>query len=349
MDAVSNATDSTAIPNYLDRAGLRGPLMKYWYLYVGSLYVVWSMLIVGFGHWLAALAHWRMAVVMVLGSVVAGSTPMGGGTVAFPVLVLLFHQPANMGRDFAMAIQALGMTSAMVFILCRRTPVRLRMLAGGSAGAAVGLLLGTFGIAPHLPETIAKLLFSSVWVSFGILTLAKNREICALDGTPVLSRPADAGIAFTAGLVGGIVNSVIGVGIEMVLYTVLVLRYRCDLKVAVPTAVSMGALTSLMGIGLHAALADVGREVFYNWLAAAPIVVFGAPLGAYLVSVIPRIRTLYAVAVLCIVQFIWTLYQVAPNRSEWLFVAGSLTAAIIVFYFLYERGRAGAQPLMARD
>ena len=41
-----------------------------------------------------------------------GSTPMGGGTVAFPVLVLFFGELATMGRDFSFAVQSVGMTRA---------------------------------------------------------------------------------------------------------------------------------------------------------------------------------------------------------------------------------------------
>jgi len=332
-----NAT-ANPIASYLDRAGLRGPLMKYWYLYVGSFYLVWLVLAFGLGDWVHALTHWRMAVVMVLGSVVAGSTPMGGGTVAFPVLVLLFHESASIGRNFAMAIQALGMTSAMIFILCRRTPIQFRMLVGASAGAAVGLLFGTFTIAPHLSPSVVKLLFASVWVNFGIMTLHKNKEICALDRVPRMRKVSDTAIAVLAGLLGGIINSIIGVGIEMVLYTILVLRYRCDLKAAVPTAVSMGAIASLMGIGLHALIGDIGIEVYYNWLACGPIVVFGAPFGAFLVSVIPRLRTLYFVSALCLLQFAWTLSQVAPQTGEWIFVALSLLGANAGFHGLYRLG-----------
>ena len=113
--------------------------MKYWFAYVGAFYVVWLILAFGFGYWEQVKAHWPMAVVMIFGSVVAGSTPMGGGTVAFPFLVLVFGLPPNLGRNFGLAIQALGMTSAMIFILCRRTPIQLRMLIWSSVGASAGL------------------------------------------------------------------------------------------------------------------------------------------------------------------------------------------------------------------
>jgi uncharacterized membrane protein YfcA len=265
---------------------------------------------------------------------------MGGGTVAFPVLVLLFGQSPDIGRNFGMAIQALGMTSAMIFILARRTPIQRRMLLWGSVGAAVGLVLGTFGVAPRLSDTVVKLLFSCLWLSFGLVTLAKNRELCRQDKIPPMNRSRDTLVGLAIGLVGGVINSIIGVGIEMVLYTVLVLRYRCDLKAAVPTAVSLGALASLMGIGLRSLIGNIGSEVLYNWLAAGPIVVFGAPLGAFMVSVIPRIRTLYFVSILCVVQFLWTLNQVSPAAGEWIFVAASLVAANLGFIWLYRRPAA---------
>jgi uncharacterized protein len=326
------------LSEHLKRAGLRDPRIKVWFAYVAAFYVVWLYLVGVAGHWQDALSHWRIAVVMILGSVVAGSTPMGGGTVAFPVLVLLFHQSANIGRNFGMAIQALGMTSAMIFILCRRTVIQRWMLAWSIAGASIGLVIGTFAVAPGLPPSYVKLLFSTVWFSFGALTLLRNREFCSLERKDPVTGPGPGVAAFTVGILGGLVNSITGVGIEMLLYTVLVLLYRCDLKVAVPTAVSLGAMTSVMGIGIHALLGDIGHEAYFNWLAAGPIVVFGAPLGAYLVSIIPRIRTLYFVAILCVLQFAWTLYQVAPQAGEWIFVAASLVVATVGFGWLYRAG-----------
>jgi hypothetical protein len=73
--------------------------MKYWFAYVAALYAVWLVLAFGFGYWRQAKAHWPMAAVMTFGSVVAGSTPMGGGTVAFPFLVLVFGQSPALGRN----------------------------------------------------------------------------------------------------------------------------------------------------------------------------------------------------------------------------------------------------------
>lgn len=46
--------------------------------------------------------------------------------------------------------------------------------------------------------------------------------------------------------------------------------------------------------------------VYENWLAAAPVVALGAPLGVLVVNVVGRKPTLLFVAVLCVGQFIWT-------------------------------------------
>jgi uncharacterized membrane protein YfcA len=332
------AATGIATPDFLERAGLRDARMKYWFAYVGALYVIWLVLAFGFGYWNQVKAHWPMAAVMTLGSVVAGSTPMGGGTVAFPFLVLVFGQSPALGRNFGLAIQAVGMTSAMIFILCRRTPIQSRLLLWSLLGAAAGMGIGTFWVAPLLPNNIVKLLFSCLWMSFAILTLAKNREICSLNTIPKIEPGAAMKLGLVVGIAGGITASVIGVGIEMMIYTILVLLFRCDLKVAVPTAVSAMAVTSVMGIALHSALGDIGSEVFYNWLAAAPIAVLGAPFGAFLVSVIPRARTLYFVSALSLIQFVWTLRQVGPSPKEWALVACALLAAVAGFYLLYRRG-----------
>ena len=54
-------------------------------------------------------SHWPIAVAMAIGSYFAGSTPLGGGTVRFPILVLLLGLPVALGRDFGFATQSVGM------------------------------------------------------------------------------------------------------------------------------------------------------------------------------------------------------------------------------------------------
>lgn len=307
-----------------------------WKIYCAVFLVVWAILMFGFGLWPDVIAHWRMALVMIFGSLVAGSTPMGGGTVAFPILVLVFGQPPASARNFGFIIQALGMTSALIFIAGRRVPLPWKLLIGSTAGSAVGILIGNFLIEPHLKTSFVKLLFSCMWMSFGILTLLKNPEICSLKGKPPAAA-LQAGLM--AGLIGGTVAAMIGVGVEFAVYAVMVLIFRTDLKIAIPTAVSAAALASILGAALHIWIGDVGHEAFMNWMAAGPIVIFGAPTGTWLVSVLPRVRVLYFVAGLCIFQFIWTLSQTAKVQADWMFVAGAMVVAGLTLTLLYKQGK----------
>ena len=49
-----------------------------------------------------------MSITMIFGSLVAGSTPVGGGAVAFPVMVLFIKLSAEDGRDFSLMIQSVA-------------------------------------------------------------------------------------------------------------------------------------------------------------------------------------------------------------------------------------------------
>lgn len=313
-------------------------MMKLWYLYIGGVLATWLIVVSKLGVLTSVITEWPIALVMIMGSFVAGSTPMGGGAVSFPFLVLWQHVSPDRARDFGLMIQAVGMTSAAIYIFCRRIPVHGVLLAWTVAGAAGGMLLGTVFVAPSVPSSFVKLTFACMWMSFAVLTMAKNRALCSATGIRTISWRTAASSGLLVGVVGGIIASIIGVGVEMVLYTVLVLLYRSDLKIAVPTAVSAMAMTSIMGVATHLWLGDLPRNIVLKFAAAGPMVIFGAPLGAYIVSVVPRIRTLYFVSVLCVVQFVWMLLSLKRTGPELLFAACALCVAGAAFVLLYRQG-----------
>lgn len=280
-----------------------------WLLWLAAFYAVWSFIVFGREGWQTVADHWHMALAMALGSYVAGSTPMGGGTVGFPVLVLLFELPATLGRDFSFAVQSIGMTSASIFILARRQPIAWAMLKGSLWGSLIGTPLGILFVAPLVPELWIKVVFAVVWASFGVLHLYRVIEFSSHSGMTSPGERWDFRVGLAVGLAAGsTVAAVTGVGIDMVLYAALVLLCRADLKIAIPTSVIIMAFTSVLGIAVKAAFTGVQPGVFENWLAAAPVVALGAPLGALAVALIGRKPTLLFVAVLCIGQFVWTCW-----------------------------------------
>jgi uncharacterized membrane protein YfcA len=315
------------------------PRMKFWYAYVSAFLTVWAVLMSAYGLFPEVVRQWPIATVMIMGSLVAGSTPMGGGAVSFPFLVLWLGVSPDSARDFGLVIQALGMTSAMIFILCRRVPVQSRALVWTIIAAAGGMFLGTFAIAPYVAGNFVKLTFACMWMSFAILTIWKNREFCSITGSRAMTERAAMQLGILVGLTGGIIASIIGVGVEMILYVALVLMYRCDLKIAVPTAVSAMAVTAVVGVIARLCAGEISRDVMMKFLAAGPIVIFGAPIGTYIVSVIPRTRTLYVISILCIAQFIWTLSRLERTPEEWIFVVVAITSASAVFYWMYRCGK----------
>jgi hypothetical protein len=116
-----------------------------------------------------------------------------------------------------------------------------------------------------------------------------------------------------------------------------VLLCRADLKIAIPTSVVIMAFTSLLGVAVKNLSTGLQPGAFENWLAAAPIVALGAPLGVFVVHFIGRKPTLLFVAVLCVGQFLWTCHS---QRKE-LGFPGLLAAvsAVGVLLLGFERLR----------
>jgi len=298
-------------------------------------YAVWSWLVTSGGHVSTVTGHWPIAVAMAFGSYVAGSTPMGGGTVGFPVLVLLMDLPATLGRDFSFAVQSVGMTSASVYIICKRQELEWPMLRAALPGALLGTPLGILYVAPLATDLFIKLLFAAMWCSFGLLHLRRINEITSYVGMTPHDKAFDHKVGFWAGLIGSmIIASITGVGIDMLIYMVLVLWCHADLKIAIPTSVILMAFTSLVGIATKMLLGEVQAGTFENWLAAAPIVAVGAPLGAMVVSKIGRRPTLLVVSILCVVQFFWTLVHERQSLDAWNLAATIL--GLILFLLLFQ-------------
>lgn len=331
----------------MTRGSQGAPSMRPFLIWLAAFYLAWLGLVIGLDAWARLAEHWPIAAAMAVGSYFAGATPMGGGTVGFPVLTLLFDQPASLGRNFGLAVQSIGMVSASIFILARRRVLDWSLLRPAMYGAALGTPLGAVFIAPYMPDLLVRLIFAVIWAAFGIIHWLKLSEIVTPNGPRTPHERLDGPIGWAVGLSGGVVASVTGVGVDMMLYAALVLFYRTDLKVAIPTSVLLMAFASAIGVISNLILAaTVGgayameAEVFWHWLAAAPVVALGAPLGAIVVARLPRTPTLLIVSTLCIAQFAWTLIDQQVGGAALAATLAALAMLSGLFLAMHKAGHA---------
>ncbi len=307
-------------------------------LWLLAFTAVWLWLMATGDHWGVFADHWGIAVAMALGSYFGASTPLGGGAVGFPVLVLLFGEPAAVGRDFSFVIQSAGMVSASLYIFATRKPVAWPLLGWSLASGAAVVPVATVVLVPALPPLAVKLLFAVTWAGFGIVHAARWREIEELEGAGAHTPARDRWLGLLIGVAGGVVTAVTGVGINMLLYVVLVMLFRSDARIAIPTSVIAMASLSIVGLGTRWLLGGAPPGVYLNWLAAAPVVVLGAPLGAWMVQRIPRKPTLWLVSALCVAQFVWTCVHERVTGPTLALALAGVGAFLLIFQALYRRG-----------
>ncbi|CAJ1951708.1 unnamed protein product [Cylindrotheca closterium] len=92
-------------------------------------------------------SYYPLSVAMIFGSMIAGSTPLGGGVVAFPISVLVIGFSPSQGRDFSLMIQSIGMTSASFLIVMNKPTLLVKygeLLAKTVLFNLVGLIAGMF-------------------------------------------------------------------------------------------------------------------------------------------------------------------------------------------------------------
>jgi len=278
-------------------------------------YGAWLTVVVLGGHWDVIAAHWPIAAAMVFGSFFAGSTPVGGGAVGYSALVLLMDEPARLGRSFGFAIQAVGMTSATIYAVCARRRLAWRPLRWAMLGSLIATPVGAAVIAPRLPDQSVSLVFAGAWASFGLLVLGRLRVLASQhDIAAARPRVEQVGGLVTGVAAGLTVAGLTGAGADMLMFLMLVLLLRADLRIAIPTGVAMMGFTSIVGIattaamhGLDPASGALPDGLLPHWLAAVPIVLVGAPLGALALKLIPRTVMLLVVSGLAMLQLVWAL------------------------------------------
>jgi uncharacterized membrane protein YfcA len=300
----------------------------YTILPVALVLLCWAWYMFANHSWGLFCEYWFMSLTMVFGSFIAGASAEGGGAVAFPVMTLLFSIPPEIARNFSLAIQSVGMTMAAALIFWRGIKVEHKYLWLASLGGAIGMLLGSYYLVPLIPAPFAKMLFVTFWLSFGLVLYYVNEVYRRQtnDSLPHFSAFERITI-IVVGMIGGSLSALLGSGLDIFSFSYVTMRYHLSEKVATPTSVVIMAINSLIGFFVHYyLLGDFGKQEFNYWLVCIPVVIFGAPVGAYFISSRTRGFISKFLYIIILVQFISALLIIKPKGDL-------LTFSAIVFVF----------------
>ena len=288
-----------------------------------------------------ALDHWESSLTMVFGSFLAGSSPVGGGAVSFPVFTKVLEVPAPVARTFALSTQAVGMTTAAAIMLLARRPLEPRViatgvLAGGAGFVTALLLLGDADTpfweptipAPYVKVTFTLLLAATSYVM--LLTLRHGAHHHGAPRIPHWNARVWTGLIL-ATFVGGAISTLIGTGVNVLLFLFAVTMAGLHPRVGVASSIVTMALLSILGfvllglvdgqldvaLGASGEVVRVGGEpvgplpaerydLLGLWIAAIPVVVWAAPLGTHVVHLLAEHRLIAFVGVLAAVEVIST-------------------------------------------
>jgi len=365
---------------------------------VGVL-VIWLGFVTLAGHWGRVSDQWASALTMVFGSFVAGSTPQGGGAVAFPVFTKVLDIDASVARTFSLCIQSIGMTAASASIIINRRVVAWRAVAISAPVAVSAFVISAIVLGdPDTPFWPSRLPGAYVKVSFTLLVAAMAlvvwsgyrvqilERVQALD----LSGPRVVAALVLAAIAGGMASALTGSGADVISYLAVVVVIGLSPRVGVPTTVIVMTTVSLAGLVLYgvvdgqlnvsvvddAVVAIGGRPVemvdgaaqfvsvssiagggaaavgldalrfdlFGLWLAAVPVVAFGAPLGAWATSRVTDRQLVRFVVVLAVVETVSTVIfldglisEPDPALISFALIGGASTVTILWLIRKYRR------------
>lgn len=293
--------------------------------------VAWFLFLMVGGHTERVASNWEAAATMVFGGFVAGSTPQGGGAIAFPVFTKLLEVPTSAARSFSLFVQASGMVMASISILLAGRKVDFKALGlgitGGLTGFVVGLVLLGDSSTPlwdsRIDTDFVKASFTLIVFAVALIVRLISKKPTMYDSVPSWNYRSIA-VMLTLAFAGGVFSSLSGSGSDVLLFVFVVLVAKVDPKVAIPTSIITMASVSLLGfliLGVWHGQLDIalagnqvvaigGTEIdprpasqydlFGLWLAGAPVVLWFAPVGSWVAS---RVSTRAVIAFVGLIAF----------------------------------------------
>ena len=311
----------------------------------------------------AIATYYPMMLAMVVGSLVAGSTPLGGGVVAFPVGVLVLGFMPTQGRDFSLLIQSVGMTAASYLILYNK-----QHLIAGSGDfmakmiifSAVGLIIG-FECLPVSPY-IMNIVYTTTVVCIVCVLMYQDyvnklkmrtpeNAIGQERTNPIITKWDIPLVLFAIG--GGLLTSQIGSGADITCYLFANFLSAFNKESVIGSgnyndnsftamSVIVMASNSILGSVLRLCTQQndslkVSHEVLLCLFSCVPIVVLGAPIASLFLKPANQRNLRYAFYILGVLQLlIYGVIKIGDDVQSWIAIAASICAVCGALFLHYR-------------
>ena len=307
-----------------------------WFLPAWMTCLCWTYVLSATAAWNEVFAYWPMALAMIAGSIIAGSTPLGGSVVAFPVAVLVLGFSVEEGRDCGVLIQSVGMNAAAYLIFVSKpdlvhTYYTSASITGGCIGVLSGLLI-------TIPPFYVTLLFQLLVLNFAVLYLYVNTITRSNARPSGRFRTLCRVCVWPVAVLGGFLTAYVGSGADMLMYAYGVLLWN---TLVVPeekisqealkgsSVVTMGAL-SIFTAACKCIVKLPSTQVLHCWAACAWIVCFGAPLGALLITPRWKVRMQYVFYALVVAQYAgFAALRIRARIDAWVITAVTVACTLL--------------------
>ena len=345
-----------------------------------AITIAWFLLIWMSGQMGRVADNYRAALTMVFGGFVAGSTPQGGGAVAFPVFTKVLQVPTSAARSFSLFVQASGMVMASISIILSGRKVDWKALRIAIPAGVIGLVIGLFTLGdsstPVWDTTVdtayVKVSFTLIVFAVALIVRTISKKPTAFDEVPSWNNRSIAAM-FVFALAGGVFSSLTGSGSDVLLFVFVVLVAKVDVDVAIPTSIISMATVSLIGffiLGIWHGQIDVGvmddqvvsiggepfgpelasrYDLFGLWLAGAPVVLWLAPIGSWVASRVSNRVVIGFVGAIAISEVISTAIFLDQLRTDIFLVAFALVGMFLVWLGVNNVNRLAEWIMRADD
>jgi uncharacterized membrane protein YfcA len=304
------------------------------------LHLVWWAYMIKFDLFYVFEEKYYLSYVMIFGSLIAGATSEGGGSVAFPVMTLAFDVSPVVARDVAFMIQSSGMSAATFTIFYMGIKIEKNTFIFCALGGLLGIVFGLEQISTRMTSAQRKIGFVSIWFSFACSLFWLNRNAARHVHLQIQNFPGKcywrALALISTGFIGGICSSVAGSGLDICTFATLTLLFRVSEKIATPTSVCLMSTNSIIGIGWRIFFQrNVDMESWEYIAVTMPVVVIGAPFGAVIGSYCHRLVLAAFVYSTDTLQFV-AAYIIVNHQGDLdnkLLVTGVACAVVGVIFF----------------